>query len=347
MSTPAQIEERLVGQGETMRRIADELRTMAPLDANVLLTGETGTGKGLAARLLHDLGPRSEFPFVHVDCAALSAELIESELFGHERGSFTSASQRYAGRFERAGRGTVFLDEIGDLEPRLQAKLLRVLEDREYERVGGTQTLQMCARVISATSHDLHLAVEENRFRADLFFRLGVFELEIPPLRDRLEDLPGLVEHGLRQLAHQLGRTQPVTTVEFLETLGRRRWPGNVRELMNVLERFMVSDAGNVRDACDLNPRSDPRSSNAGAAAPLKRPVPQAAYTLAAEVAKFERREILKALRQSHGNVAAAARRLRIPRGTLRHKLRKYQLQDLHAPDPRTTRPESGTAIRT
>ncbi|HJO24058.1 MAG: sigma-54 dependent transcriptional regulator [Myxococcota bacterium] len=326
MSGSTQIEERLVGQSAAMRRLGEELRSMAPLPANVLLTGETGTGKGLAARLLHDLGLRSGAPFVHVDCAALSATLIESELFGHERGSFTSATHQYAGRFERAGSGTVFLDEIGDLEPRLQAKLLRVLEDREYERVGGTQTLRMRARVVAATSHDLYRAVGEKRFRADLFFRLSVLELAMPPLRDRLEDLPALVGYGLRRIAQRLRRTPPLPTGDLLEALGRRPWPGNVRELMNVLERLMVSDRLNVLGASSLPSLPIARSPDTGAAVLWEQPATPSAYTLSKEVAEFERREILEALERSDGNVAAAARRLRIPRGTLRHKLRKYEL---------------------
>lgn len=302
---------------------------MAPNDANVLLRGETGTGKGLAARILHDLGPRSASPFVHVDCAALSNTLIESELFGHERGSFTSATHQYAGRFERAGCGTIFLDEIGDLEPRLQAKLLRVLEDREYERVGGTQTLRMRARVIAASSHDLRHAVEERRFRADLFFRLSVLELEMPPLRDRLEDLPALVAHGIRLIASRNGRTPPATNAELIEALRRRPWRGNVRELLNVIERMLVSDRRPVLDASSLKEVRGGRVSDTGTAEVPERPAALSAYALPAEVAEFERREIREALEQSNGNVTAAARRLRIPRGTLRHKLRRYELHGL------------------
>lgn len=331
MGGGARLEERLVGHGTTMRRLAAELRAMAPLDANVLLTGETGTGKGLAARLLHDLGPRSTSPFVHVDCAALSATLIESELFGHEKGAFTSATHQYAGRFERAGSGTVFLDEIGDLEPRLQAKLLRVLEDREYERVGGVQTLHMRARVVAATSHDLFHAVDEKRFRSDLFFRLSVFQLEMPPLRDRLEDIPALVAHGLRRIARRIGRTPPTTTGELLEALARRRWPGNVRELTNVLERLMAHGGRSVLGALDLSRLVAGPHSRADTPALPKRPAARSACGLPEEVADLERREILEALAVSDGNVAAAARRLRIPRGTLRHKLRKYELHGVRA----------------
>ena len=192
----------LAGDGAAMRGLRDEVRAIAALDSTVLLTGETGTGKGRVARLVHDLSRRAASPFVHVDCAALSTTLIESELFGHEKGAFTSATHQHAGRFERAGQGTVFLDEIGDLEPRLQAKLLRVLEDREYERVGGMQTLKLRARVVAATSRDLRRAVQVGAFRADLYFRLSVFHLELPPLREHSEDIPALVEHGQIGRAH-------------------------------------------------------------------------------------------------------------------------------------------------
>lgn len=334
MNQSARLAERLVARGQCMQRVSKELEAMAPIDANVLLTGETGTGKGLAARLLHDLGPRSAAPFVHVDCAALAATLIESELFGHERGAFTSATHQYAGRFERAGSGTIFLDEIGDLELRLQAKLLRVLEDREYERVGGTKTLRLQARVIAATSRNLRGAVEENRFRADLYFRLGVFELEMPPLRDRLEDIPALTAHGVRQIAARIGRTPPVVTGELLAALERRSWPGNIRELMNVLERMMVIDRSNVLGTTHLPLAPQEVVSRANAENFMPHSGAATAYTLSGEVSDFERQEILDALDQSNGNVTAAARRLRIPRGTLRHKLRKHDLNGFENPEP-------------
>ena len=205
----------------------------------------------------------------------------------------------------------------------LQPKLLRVLEDREYERVGGTKTLRMQARVIAATSRDLRCAVEENRFRADLYFRLGVFELEMPPLRNRLEDLPALTNHAVRQIATRLGRTPPVVSCELLEALGQRSWPGNVRELMNVMERLMVIDHGDVLGTAHLPPNVAPR---ARATVVPGRSDSTQPGTLSGEIDDFERREILAALHRSNGNVAAAARHLRMPRGTLRHKLRKHDL---------------------
>ena len=197
---------RIVGESDEVKALKEEMRLIAPLVSTVLLTGETGTGKGWVARALHDLSDRCGRPFVHVDCAALSPTLIESELFGHERGSFTNAAERRIGRFELAGEGTLFLDEVGDLEPRLQSKLLRVLDDREFERIGGTRTLRMRARVMAATSRDLRRAVEERRFRADLYFRLNVFHLSVPALRDRSSDIPLLVAAWKRSRAHERAR---------------------------------------------------------------------------------------------------------------------------------------------
>ena len=323
MSDPAV--RALAGDGAAMRALRDEVRAIALLDSTVLLTGETGTGKGRVARLVHDLSRRSASPFVHVDCAALSTTLIESELFGHEKGAFTSATHQHAGRFERAGQGTVFLDEIGDLEPRLQAKLLRVLEDREYERVGGMQTLKLRARVVAATSRDLRRAVQAGSFRADLYFRLRVFHLELPPLRERADDIPALVEHGLERLAKRLGLPPPRPTGAFLARLMEHSWPGNVRELMNLLERFFARSAGRTLCRLDLE-----GALGEWQAVVAEEPAPGGGQLtlpgLLAELSQHERREIADALRWSGGNVTGAARRLRIPRGTLRHKLQKYEI---------------------
>jgi DNA-binding NtrC family response regulator len=231
----------LVGENRAVQRLRAEIENAARVDSTVLLQGETGTGKGLVARLIHERSRRRDGAFVHVDCAALSPNLIESELFGHEKGAFTGASAQRRGRFELANRGTLFLDEIGDLDGHLQTKLLRVLEDRRYERVGGTQTLLMQARVIAATSHDLLERVQRGHFRKDLFFRLNVVQLRLPPLRERLDDLALLVESGLERLSERLGVPRPRVSEGFLDHLGGYAWPGNVRELMNVLERVLVN----------------------------------------------------------------------------------------------------------
>jgi DNA-binding NtrC family response regulator len=316
----------LAGDGAAMRGLRDEARAIAALDSTVLLTGETGTGKGRVARLIHDLSGRAASPFVHVDCAALSTTLIESELFGHEKGAFTSATHQHAGRFERAGQGTLFLDEIGDLEPRLQAKLLRVLEDREYERVGGMQTLKLRARVVAATSRDLRRAVQAGGFRADLYFRLSVFHLELPPLRERSEDIPALVEHGLERLAKRLSLPPPRPTGAFLARLMEHSWPGNVRELMNLLERFFARSAGRTLCRLDLEGALGEWEAVVVAEAPAAGGGQLTLPGLLAELSQREQREIADALRWSGGNVTGAARRLRIPRGTLRHKLQKYEI---------------------
>ncbi len=315
---------RSFGESDALKRLRRDIEAIAPLDSNVLLTGETGTGKGRAARLLHERSPRANSPFVHVDCAALAGGLIESELFGHERGAFTSAAQQHIGRFERAGRGTIFLDEIGDLAQNLQAKLMRVLEDREYERVGGMQTLRMRARVIAASSRSLFPADSQGAFRTDLYFRLSVFHIELPPLRERAEDLPELVGDGLDRLCAAQQIARPEVSDEFLARLARHDWPGNVRELLNTLERVLAMHrdgplrAGEVDAA--LLARANPSHDDLRELVTLESP------SLQQEVAKFERREILDALKRAGGNVSDAARRLAIPRGTLRHKIRKHAL---------------------
>jgi transcriptional regulator with GAF, ATPase, and Fis domain len=317
---------RIVGESDEIKALKHEMRLIAPLVSTVLLTGETGTGKGRVARVLHDLSDRSERPFVHVDCAALSPALIESELFGHERGSFTNAAERHIGRFELAGEGTIFLDEIGDLEPRLQSKLLRVLDDREFERIGGTQTLRMQARVMAATSCDLRRAVEEQRFRVDLYFRLNVFHLSMPALRDRSSDIPLLVAAGLMRAARRLGLSQPTPTDGFQARLMKHRWPGNVRELMNVLERLVVQRRGQRLVASDLEGLLEDWTFHLDEGSGVKNLGERTLPALIEEIGEREQREIIAALEWSGGSVTGAARRLRIPRSTLRHRIKKYNL---------------------
>jgi transcriptional regulator with GAF, ATPase, and Fis domain len=331
----------LVGASRAVVELRSQLAQVAAIDSTLLLTGETGTGKGLAARLLHRLSRRAERPFVHVDCAALSPTLIESELFGHERGAFTSAAGRRAGRFELAGEGTIFLDEIGDLDPRLQSKLLRVLDDRSYERLGGVETLAMRARVVAATSCDLRGAAGAGRFRADLYYRLAVFHLVIPPLRERLEDLPLLVAAGLERLSRRLGLPRPLATEGFHDRLLQHSWPGNVRELMNALERVLVRTRSRLLSASDLDGALDPelalRAPAAAAAAPagapagapaIAQPEPETRREIVSAREASERSEILEALRATRGNVNRAAERLRMARGTLRYRMQKYGIDE-------------------
>jgi len=313
----------LVGGSRAMAELRASLAAVAAIDSTLLLTGETGTGKGLVARLVHRLSRRAERPFVHVDCAALSPTIIESELFGHERGSFTSAAGRHTGRFELAGEGTIFLDEIGDLDPRLQSKLLRVLDDRCYERLGGVETLAMRARVVAATSHDLRRAVHEGRFRADLYYRLAVFHLVLPPLRERLEDLPELVAAGIDRLARRLGQARPVATQGFHARLLLHSWPGNVRELMNALERALVRTRSRLLSAADLDGvlEAEPGPGE-------RPPAPATRREIVSAREEAERGEILEALLATRGNVNRAAERLRMARGTLRYRMQKYGIDE-------------------
>jgi DNA-binding NtrC family response regulator len=317
-------ETMLVGDSPAMVELRRGLRDVAQVESKVLLQGETGTGKGVAARLIHDWSRRRERPFVHVDCAALSPTLIESELFGHEKGAFTGAASTRRGRFELAAEGTIFLDEIGDLDPSLQTKLLRALEDRAFERVGGTQSLPMTARVISATSRDLHQQVRTGSFRQDLYYRLNVLRFDLPPLRERLEDLSRLVEHGLRRISATLSVPTPLASGEFLEALGDHPWPGNVRELMNLLERLLVRRRVERLEPEDLDAvwhPEDSREERAGA-----RPVPAVD---SGEEEPGERELIREALLETGGNVSRAARRLGMRRGTLRYKIRRHGLTGL------------------
>lgn len=323
----------LRGQSQQVCIIREALIRIGPLDSTVLLTGETGTGKGHVARALHAASTRATKPFVHVDCAALSPSLIESELFGHEKGSFTNAAARRIGRFERAQRGTIFLDEIGDLDLRLQSKLLRVLDDRAYERLGGTETLHMDARIIAATSHDLVQAVIDGRFRADLFFRLRVFHLLMPPLRDRLDDLPELVAEGLARVCKRLRIGQPTVGEDFLDRLRCHTWPGNVRELLNVLEQAVVScRQGQLAEESLYSAFQDSlRFGGAQRPSSERTDCPWNLHVYREQMEEGERSEIVRALEASRGNVAAAARRLKIPRSTLRHRIDKHDLARLIA----------------
>lgn len=297
-----------------MWRIHREIEAVAPLRSTVLITGETGTGKGVMARRIHELSNRGNCAFVHVDCAALAANLLESELFGHDRGAFTGATDRRIGRFEAAGSGTIFLDEIGELPPSLQSKLLRVLQERTFERIGGNQPLQMSARVLAATNRDLESEVRHGRFRKDLLYRLDVFRIELPPLRDRAEDIPNLIESGLGAIADDLRLLPPTLSEEVLDRLLYHEWPGNLRELMNVLERLMIRhSAGLLGDLAPdqlfsrqphAGPRSAPRS-------------------------KTEREALEAELAASGGNVSRVARRLGIARSTVRNRIASYDLKHL------------------
>jgi transcriptional regulator with GAF, ATPase, and Fis domain len=240
------------------------VETVSPTDATVLILGETGTGKELIARAIHNLSPQKDKPLVKVNCAALAVSLIESELFGHEKGAFTGAVARKVGRFEFADGGTIFLDEIGDVPIELQAKLLRVLQEGEFERVGGSHTITVAVRVIAATNRNLSEAVDAGRFRSDLFYRLNVFPLTLPPLRERKGDIPLLIDYSLGLLGKKLGKPLERVSKESMERLMRYDWPGNVRELLNVIERAAILARGPVVHISDsLDPRLKPVANGA------------------------------------------------------------------------------------
>lgn len=300
-----------LGSSRAIRRLADETRRILASESAVLIEGETGTGKGVLARWLHQNGPRADEAFVDLNCAGLSRELLETELFGHERGAFTGATAAKVGLLEVAHRGTVFLDEIGDMELPVQAKLLTVLEEKRFRRLGDVRDRHVDIRLIAATHHDLGRLVEEGRFRRDLFFRVSTIPLTVPPLRDRLADVPVLVRRLLDGVAAEMGRAGATLSQDALKALEQYHWPGNLRELRNVLERALLVSEGGVIGAQDLR-----------FAAKLGAPVEGSVLSLE----QLERKGIEKALQAENGHVDRAARRLGIPRSSLYKKLKRYGL---------------------
>jgi formate hydrogenlyase transcriptional activator len=299
---------RIVGNSAALRRVLGMVRMVAPTDATVLINGETGTGKELIAQAIHKCSDRSNGPFVKVNCAAIPAGLLESELFGHERGAYTGAVARTIGRFERANRGTLFLDEIGDLPLELQPKLLRVMQERQFERVGGAATIHTDVRVICATHQNLAEMIDERQFRADLFYRLSVFPVELPPLRERPEDIRLLVQHFVKDHAARLHKPIKAISEEFLEALVRHSWPGNVRELQNFIERSVILSTGAVLSGS--LPELTGTSKLSGAVT----------------LEEAERLHILQTLQQTAGVVGGrggAAARLGLPRTTLIAKMQR------------------------
>jgi len=256
--------EEIIGQSAALRRVLKEVETVAPTDSTVLICGETGTGKELIARAVHNLSPRCSNPFVKLNCAAIPTGLLESEIFGHERGAFTGAIAQRIGRFELANHGTVFLDEVGEIPLDLQPKLLRVLQEREFERLGSTRTLHTDARLIAATNRDLSAMVEDRKFRSDLFYRLNVFPVRVPPLRERPEDIPLLVRHFVQRCARRMHRTIETIASDTMAALTRYSWPGNIRELENIIERAAILSSGPVLHVAlgDLNARVTPAQEN-------------------------------------------------------------------------------------
>ncbi|MBX6314555.1 MAG: sigma-54-dependent Fis family transcriptional regulator [Isosphaeraceae bacterium] len=311
----------LVGQSAAMREVFKAIGRAAATDEPVLILGESGTGKELVASALHRHSRRAASPFVRVNCAALPEGLVESELFGHERGAFTGADRQRAGRFERAAGGTIFLDEVGELPLSAQAKLLRVLQQREFERVGGTEVLRADVRVISATHRDLPREVAAARFREDLYYRLNVVRISIPPLRERPEDIPPLAEHILRRLEKKYGWDNLSLAPEALATLHGRDWPGNVRQLENVLARAAIAARGRAILPEHLD-TDEPADAPVSAVDDPSEPVP-----LRALLADVERRAIRRALLACGGNRTKTAERLGISRRQLFDKIREYDIR--------------------
>jgi formate hydrogenlyase transcriptional activator len=302
--------EEIVGDSPALKRVLSQVETVAPTDSSVLVLGETGTGKEVIARAIHDLSPRRERTFVKVNCAAIPTGLLESELFGHEKGAFTGAIAQKVGRFELAHRGTLFLDEVGDIPLELQPKLLRVLQEKEFERLGGTRTLHVDVRVVAATNRDLTQMVEDRLFRSDLYYRLNVFPIVVPPLRERAEDIPLLVRYFAQKHARRMDRHIETIPVEEMEALTHYQWPGNVRELENLIERAVILSRG---PALHVPLPEDRLSGEALAASPV---------TLEAA----EREHILRALRDTNWVIAGpggAAARLGMKRTTLQSRMAK------------------------
>ncbi len=308
----------LVGSSEPMRRTLDQIRKIASADTTVLVLGESGTGKELAARAIHAHGPRREKPFVSISCAAIPEGLLESELFGHERGAFTGAVRRKIGRFELAHQGTIFLDEVGEIPASIQVKLLRVLQERKFERVGGEETIEVDVRVVSATNRDLRRMVDEGRFREDLYYRLAVVPVTLPPLRERPGDVEELARWFVAKLAPRIGRQVSGFTPEALDLLRRHRWPGNVRELENVVEQALVFAEGDL-----MRPEDLPDGVRRAPPAPAL-PVPTGDRSLTEVLEDLERQLILAAYEKARGVKAETARLLGLKTSALYYKLEKY-----------------------
>jgi DNA-binding NtrC family response regulator len=315
--------DNLIGSGAAMRRVFETIQKVAETDLSVMVRGESGTGKELVAQALHSTSLRRSRPFVAVNCAAINRELVESELFGHEKGAFTGADRRRIGRFEAADGGTIFLDEIGDMALETQAKVLRVLEERQLERVGSTETIEVDVRVVCATHRDLEEEIEAGRFREDLLYRLKVVEIEMPALRERIEDFAALSDRFLGQVAERLDREKKTLGTAALARLARHSWPGNVRELRNVLERAAVLSTGPEIAEEDL--QLAPESGEIPQSIPdLDLPFADAKRQT---VESFERQYLSQALRENEGNVSRTATAIGMVRQSLQQKIRELGLK--------------------
>jgi formate hydrogenlyase transcriptional activator len=321
----------IVGQSRALKQVIQQAETVAPTDATVLLLGETGTGKEVFARTIHNLSSRRDQPLVRADCALIPAGLLESELFGHERGAFTGAVAKSVGRIELANKGTLFLDEVGDIPLELQSKLLRVLQEREFERLGSSRTIRVDFRLVAATNRDLLEMVPQGQFRRDLYYRLSVFPIEIPPLRDRAEDIPILVWHFVNKYALHMNKRIEKILPEDMDALVHHGWPGNVRELQNVVERSVVVSTGTT---LALSRPTEPKTER-GPANPT--------------LAEAERDLILQVLQNTHwvlGGPNGAAVRLGVKRTTLLYKMRRLGIGRPPEETPPTNLPSRSSAAK-
>ncbi len=315
----------LIGSGPAMQKTFETIKKVAETDLTVLVRGESGTGKELVAQAVHHRSPRGSRPFIAVNCAAISRELVESELFGHEKGAFTGADARRIGRFEASAGGTIFLDEIGDMPLETQAKVLRVLQERKLERVGGVQPIDLDVRVVAATHRDLEQEVREDKFREDLYYRLKVVQIKLPPLRQRSEDIPALTDRFLNLIAERLGRDKMKVSPAALQVLMNHSWPGNVRELRNVVEQAAVMASGPDIQPDDLmltgSQASTPVMTSAG-------PEPGVTFAEAKKdaVVAFEKTYIARALEQHGGNISRTAEAIGMVRQSLQQKIRELGL---------------------
>lgn len=309
----------IIGKSEKMQHLFTQIQTAAAADITVLIQGETGTGKELVAKSIHDNSPRKAGPLVAVNCAAIPAELIESELFGHERGAFTGAAKRRIGKFEQANTGTLFLDEIGDMPPALQTKLLRVLQEREFQRIGGRKTISTDIRVLTATHRDLADAATKDAFRLDLYHRLAAFIIVIPPLRERREDIPILADHFLKRYATAAEKPIRAISADALQVLAQHAFPGDVRELKNAIESAVLFETTDQLQPQSLPSHLTQEDSQDATGSPTD-------ATVILPLDEVERRAIVHALKVTDNNIPDAAQALGIGRSTLYRKLKEYNL---------------------
>lgn len=320
-------EYELTGQSAAIQELKEMIGIVAPTNAWILIMGENGTGKELVARSIHRQSRRSQKPFIEVNCAAIPEDLIESELFGHEKGAFTGATAKKRGKFDLANEGTIFLDEVADMSLKAQAKVLRILQEKKFERVGGNQLIPTDVRVLAATNKDLEREMEAGLFRQDLYYRLNVIPLRIPPLRDRREDIPLLVERFLRDFAAKEGETEKKVADEAMTVLMRHHWPGNVRELKNIIERFVIMTPTNLISLRDVLPLFAEASLPEEGEDDLLPEAKATCDTFRAAKQDFERQYILRKLREFDGNISKTAEAIGLERSNLHKKIRSYGLE--------------------